>query len=211
MNWFKNIFRTKSAKIYLDAADRCFAEVCAGVGNSSAAEIYKLHPDVRDAHWKEIRQEFASIIKDGDDQNITNQLRSKWAEQIEQLTYAHFYTNLPESDRNVFAAYSNSDRATEDTRYYWSIAYHYTYASLVGGIILGGWTGPPGSKEHLEEMKNHYISICRDWISLVLDIARKKQTGIALTDDDKERGRNIDTLKEFCRRTLAGEKLYDNE
>ena len=211
MNWFRKIFPTKNTKIFLEVADKCFNEVCSGVGNSSAAKIYGAHPDVRDKHWKEIREDFATLVGNGNDPNLTKRLRGKWVEQLEHLVGDHFYTNLEEADRDVFAQYSQSDRASEDESYYWSIAYHYTYASLLDAVILGGWDGQPGSKEQLTTLKDNYIASCQDWCKLVLEIAWKKHDGIAVTEDDKKRGKTIDMFKEAERRALAGEKIFDDE
>lgn len=205
----KNGFPKELARMYLDFADKCFAEICAGVGTSHAADVYKLHPDIKDTHWEEIREDFAALVGDGDDPDLTKRLRGKWVKEMHDLANAHFYTNLQETDREVLAKYSGSDRASMDETFYWMMAYHYTYASLLDAVIVHGMDFSLGQKETMESLRENYISSCREFSELALKLAWNKHNGIAISEEDKQKGKTIHVLMEAERRALAGEKIFD--
>lgn len=214
MSWLKKLFtdtpKTPKA-IFIDGANKIFDEVCAGTSESSAADIYSKHPDVKARHREAILNDFAALIGEGDDPGLTNRMRGKWASQLNKLVDAHFYTNLGEADRDALANLIEEDRATLDESYYWGIALHYTYASILGGIIINGWDGTAESKDLIERQKQNYINCCEDWNEITINHARNRTAGIAVTDEDKSNGEIASQLMEITRRALAGEKVYDNQ
>lgn len=205
MEWINKIFPKKNRTIFIDAAKTCIDEVCAG--DSSAAEIYRKHPNVKAEHVKEIMDDFIKLIGNGDDPDLTRRLRARWADRLEQLVASHFYTNLEEKDRLVLAQYSESDMSTLDEQYYWSIAFNYTYSSILGGLIINGWVGSQESKEKLINLKDSYITSCQEWQQFVLSLAWKKHDGLELTEDEKSNGKTMGTLMDMTKLVLAGEQM----
>jgi hypothetical protein len=209
MSWLNKIFPKKPKAIFLDAANNYFDEVCVATGESSAADIYRKHPEVKATHKDAILNDFAVLIGSADDASLTSRMRGKWASQLSKLVDAHFYTNLEEADRDALAKWTEQDRTTLDESYYWGIALHYTYASILGAIILNGWNGTPESKQLLDKQKQNYIDCCKEWSQLTITLARKHVAGMPVTDEDRRNGKTASDLMELTRRSLAGEKVYD--
>lgn len=194
----------------MKGADKCFEEVCAGIGSKSVAEIYRDHPDLKVTHWREIRAKVAELIGTGDDPDLGRRLRHEWAERLDVLVGTHFYTNLDTEARQTLAKYMyDSDLETQDRVYYISMAYDFTFASVLDGIILNSWRGPPGSLEQLKKHKENFISSCQDYCQLALEIAKRKRDGREATEEEQEAGKLVYYMKEFTRRALAGEKIFD--
>lgn len=194
----------------MEAADRYFDEICAGVNNTTVAEIYRDHPDVKVKHWQEIRAKVTELIGTGDDPDLAKRLRHEWAESTDQLASTLFYVNLDADERETFAKYTlDSDLATQDRVYYFSMPYDYTFASVLGSIILNGWVGPKGSKKELKKILKMFTSNCQDYYQFVLQCAYRKREGREITEEDKEAGKSVYYMKEFGRRALAGEEIFD--
>lgn len=208
MNLFRSIFPTKNARIFLDCADKVFEEVFQG--DTSTAEVYKSHPDIKRQHWKEIRNDLGTIIGSGNDSELSKRLRGKFAQQLELLVTDHFYTNLETNDRDIYCQHLlNSSREIQDRNYYFGLAYDYTYATVLEAIIFKGWDGGEDSRERLKEFQRGFIDTCKDHCNLVLAIARAHGESRELSEEEKERGKTTILLKEGMRRALAGEKVFD--
>lgn len=208
MNWFRTILPTKNAKLFLEYADKIFEQICQG--DTSAAEVYRDHPDVKKQHWKEIRNDLAALIGTGNDSELTRRLRGKFAQQLELLVTDHFYANLEADDRDIYCQHAlNSTREIQDRNYYFSLPYNYTYATVLEAIIFDGWASGEESKERLKEFQRGFIDNCKSHCSLVMSIARAHRENRELSEGEQENGKTTILLKEAMRRALAGEKVFD--
>lgn len=207
MKWLSTLFLSKEQKVFLDVAKKVFADVCES--DVSAARIYRDHPEVKKQDWDSINKTLLELIRTGDITERTKKIRGKFAEMIELLVTDHFYTNLEAEDRECYANYIGSTMEVEDRNYYFSLAYHYSYATILEVIIFGGWDGSQASARQLKQLQENYTDSCQDTCKLGLSIAQAKKQGREITDKEKESWKTTMMLKELGRRGLAGEKVFD--
>ena len=207
--WFRDIFLNPDERAFADGARRVFDQVCSQEG-MAAAEVYAAHPQVRAETWEDIRKEVIAFARvEGRERALA--VRGRLAEQIELLSTAHFYTNLAEADRDVWARQVlSSTRQQQDEVYYFAMAYNYSFATVLESIFFLGWTGDEDAKETLKNVERNFMDDCRQHCELVFKIAHAREMGIELGDDEKERGKSIVLMKELNRRALAGEKLDES-
>jgi hypothetical protein len=208
MAWFKKRPKSEDAGIFLQAAERVFTELC---GNDTAASrVYRDHPDRKKSDWKEIKSQVEKIGALPYGKERTAAFRGAFAEQIDVLATSLWYTNLEADDREKFAKFIlSSTREVQDRVYYFGLPYHYMYASILEFIIFTSWDGDEHWKEDLREVQGNYMDLCRQHCDLLLKISRARSEGRQLTEEEKDAGKPIVTLREATRRALAGEKVFD--
>jgi hypothetical protein len=132
-------------------------------------------------------------------------LREQWAQCVEFLALARFYTGLPDDDRELFAKYGlESTREAQDTGYAHQLAIQMLDVRILEGMIRHGWDGAEGARDHLFELARILDEQCTAQYQFMLESARAKARGETITDARRDLAKTDMVLKEASRRRLAG-------
>lgn len=135
----------------------------------------------------------------------TMRLRAEWAQSVEHLSLALYYTKLADDDRDLFATYSlESNRAEQDVHYGLSRAELFVETAILEGFFRHGYSGDDNARDHLLKLASMLMEQCTEQYDLMLAIAKAKSQGQQLSDVQKEAGKTTMLLKEAARRRLAG-------
>jgi hypothetical protein len=205
MNLLRRWFPTDEQKVFLAAAEEAFERACAT--DSTAADIYRQRPGIKWRHRRAIRRDLLEVLISGRPSELSQRLRTRFAEILDALTMDHFYTNLGATERLYIAKFSGSTRETWDRDRYFGIAHDFAYATVLEFIIFNSWNGSEESKNNLKEMQRAYVDMCKAHCEVGLQAAAALANDRPLTDAEREQGRTAITFKEFARRKLSGESI----
>lgn len=212
MNWIKKHIPAKSAKIILRVAEEIFNELCTQQ-DTFIAEFYVNHQKLKKQHWRQLRIDLSKLIGDADDApELIRRIRVELANEVELVAMGDYYMNLKAEDRGIYAKrVLNSSREVQDQVNYFSHPMHMAYAMILDKIIFLRWRGEEGSNASFQEVRDSYLSACKDMCVQTMLIARANSEGRGLSEEEKENNKLIMTMKERGRRALAGEEMFDEE
>jgi hypothetical protein len=203
VNWFQKVLPNHEQPAFLDAAEQAFAAICQG--DTFAADIYRVHPDIKEQDWKAIRENLVETGNTGDASELAQRLRGRLAVMVESLVNDHFYANLGETDRELFAKLLGSSREAEDGRRDVSTTHDFAYASVLEFVILNGWASEDVTVESLASLQQAFIEHCNAHCALELAFARAQAQGRQITEAEKEQAKATGLHKEAARRAFAGD------
>jgi len=210
MGWFDKLRPNGDTTIMLRAADRVFTDL--SKADNFAAAIYRAQPNRKKADWKKIKAEIKQLSALPYGKERTQKFRKTFADTMEVMETSSFYLNLSDADRALYAQHLlQSTKEVQDHIYHFDSTYLFMYSVILEFIIFESWDGDEYSKNRLKELQKNYLDLCRDHCQLTMKIANARSEGRELTPEEKEAGKTVVTLREATRRTLSGEKLFDDQ
>jgi hypothetical protein len=188
---------------FLDAAEQAFAAICQG--DTSAADTYRVHPDIKEQDWTAIREDLSALSSTGNSSELAQGLRGRLASMVESLVTDHFYASLEAGDRELYAKAIGRNREAEDRVHEISTTHDFASASVLEFLVLNGWVGEEISVDELAALQKSFIDHCREHCALQLALARAQAQGQAAPDAESRRGAAIVLQKEAARRLFAGQ------
>lgn len=163
-------------------------------------------PVAAEAYWKgQVARVAEWVNGDQPAGKRTMRLRAEWAQGVEHLALALYYTKLSVEDRDLFAKYGlESTRAEQDAHYGLSRAELFVETAILEGFFRHGWTGDDNDRDQLLKLASMLMEQCTEQYELMLTSAKAKSQGQQLSDLQKEAGKTTLLLKEAARRRLAG-------
>jgi hypothetical protein len=202
--------RESDAIVLVDVASTVFDQECAG--DTPAARWYQAHPELKADARAHVQRQVWDAAAETKNPELTRRLRGKLAEALELFIHTAWYSQQRPEDRDVYARHMlNSTREVQDPVYQDGGACSFMVAAVLSSTVINGWDGTEDSKQHLRRLQTNYADECRAHCDLGLRLAWAREHGTPLSEEEKAQARSRWTLREVCRRALAGEKVFDEE